>query len=113
MGMRDQSWCSSCGAGMLYTEDENVTCYRCDQEEYNKLETRSSKFMEYMKLHLISLSQDSEELQSKMNLIDDLDSDEYKDMEIEDVSLNGQIIATRHLLSVATDIMNSSNERYE
>ena len=75
--------------------------------------SKSSHFLEYMKLHLISLEQDSEELQSQMNLIDDLDSDEYKDMEIEDVSLNGQIIAAQHLLSVATDIMNSTNERYE
>ena len=95
MGMRDQSWCASCGAGMLYTEDEDVTCYRCDEEEYNKLETRSSKFIEYMKLHLISLNQDFEgdyNIQSKINI-------------------QGQIIATEHLLSVATDIMNSTNER--
>jgi hypothetical protein len=42
-----------------------------------------------------------------------MDSSEYETLEIEDISLNGQIIATRHLLSVATDIMNSSNERYE
>ena len=50
--------------------------------------TKSSKFMEYMKLHLISLNQDKD-------------------------NLNGQILATEHLLSVATDIMNSTNERYE
>jgi len=94
MGMRDQSWCASCGAGMLYTEDENVTCYRCDQEEYNKIETKSSKFLEYMKIHLISLNQDLEgdyNVQSKINI-------------------QGQIMATEHLLSVATDIMNN-NER--
>ena len=97
MGMRDQSWCSSCGAGMLYTEDEDVTCYRCDQEEYNKLETRSSKFIEYMKIHLISLNQDFD---GKYNT-------ETK------IHIQGQIDATRHLLSVATDIMNSTNERYE
>ena len=97
MGMRDQSWCASCGAGMLYTEDEDVTCYRCDKEEYNKLETRSSKFIEYMKLHLISLNQDLEKdynVQSKINI-------------------QGQIMATEHLMSVASDIMNSTNERYE
>jgi len=95
MGMRDQSWCASCGAGMLYTEDENVTCYRCDQEEYNKIETKSSKFLEYMKIHLISLNQDLEadyNVQSKINI-------------------QGQIMATEHLLSVATDIMNETNER--
>jgi len=94
--MYDQSWCSSCGAGMLYTEDENVTCYRCDQEEYNKIETKSSKFLEYMKIHLISLNQDLENA---------LQGEGYD-------YLKGQIQATEHLLSVATDIMNETNERY-
>jgi len=49
-----------------------------------------------MKLHLISLNQDLEgeyNIQSKINI-------------------QGQIMATEHLLSVATDIMNNSNERY-
>jgi hypothetical protein len=75
--------------------------------------TKSSAFLEYMKIHLISLEQDSQELQKQMSLIDDMESDEYESIDIEDISLNGQIIATRHLLSVATDIMNSTNERYE
>ena len=100
MGMRDQSWCASCGAGMLYTEDENVTCYRCDQEEYNKIETKSSKFLEYMKIHLISLEQDKDETVSTVG-------DESIDWHF----IEGQIVATKHLLSVATDIMNSTNER--
>jgi len=55
---------------------------------------------EYMKLHLLSLEQDSEKLKSEMNLIEDMNSDEYWDLEIEDISLNGQMIATSHLLSV-------------
>ena len=40
-----------------------------------------------------------------------MDSKDYQSLEIEDISLNGQITATRHLMSVATDIMNNSNER--
>ena len=76
--------------------------------------TKSSAFLEYMKLHLISLEQDSEKIQDEMSQFEyNMDSDEYETLEIEDISLNGQIIATRHLLSVATDIMNNSNERYE
>ena len=59
--------------------------------------TKSSYFLEYMKLHLISLNQD---LESNLNV-------ESK------INIQGQIMATEHLLSVATDIMNSSNERYE
>ena len=76
--------------------------------------TKSSYFLEYVKLHLTSLEQDLEKIQEEMSHFEyNMDSDEYETLEIEDISLNGQIIATRHLLSVATDIMNSSNERYE
>ena len=57
--------------------------------------TKSSRFMEYMKLHLISLNQDMD-----------------KDLNVESkINIQGQIMATEHLLSVATDIMNASNER--
>ena len=59
--------------------------------------TRSSRFIEYMKIHLISLNQDLD-----------------KDLNVESkINIQGQIMATEHLLSVATDIMNNSNERYE
>jgi hypothetical protein len=57
--------------------------------------SKSSRFLEYMKLHLISLEQDLEMNPESINVID----------------IPGQIEATRHLLSVATDIMNSYNER--
>jgi len=57
--------------------------------------TKSSRFLEYMKLHLISLNQDMD-----------------KDLNVESkINIQGQIMATEHLLSVATDIMNSTNER--
>jgi len=59
--------------------------------------TKTSRFLEYMKLHLISLEQDLEKNPKSINVVD----------------IPGQIEATRHLLSVATDIMNSTNERYE
>jgi hypothetical protein len=58
-------------------------------------QTKSSYFLEYMKLHLISLNQDLD-----------------KDLNVQSkINIQGQIMATEHLLSVATDIMNSSNER--
>jgi len=69
--------------------------------------TKSSKFIEYMKIHLISLNQDLEECMYVWRT----DRDNHDSSKID--YLNGQIIATRHLLSVATDIMNSTNERYE
>ena len=65
-----------------------------------------NQLVEYMKLHIISLEQNSEKIESQMNeFVEDFESDEYKELEIEDISTNGQIIATRHLLSVATDIL--------
>ena len=57
--------------------------------------TKTSRFLEYMKLHLISLEQDLEENPASIHVVD----------------IEGQIYATKHLLSVATDIMNNSNER--
>ena len=75
--------------------------------------TKSSHFLEYMKLHLISLQQDADKIQAEMDTYEEMESNEYQALEIEHISLNGQYIATPHLLSVATDIMNSSNERYE
>lgn len=107
--MRDQSWCASCGAGMLYTEDENATCYKCDQEEYNKLETRYSKFMEYAKLHFISLMQDLESLEERMEKIDPNCKD-YAELDFEFNWVSGQITATRHLMSVASDILGIQTE---
>ena len=59
--------------------------------------TKSSRFLEYMKLHLISLEQDKDKLSI---------NDEHSRCVVA-----GQIEATRHLLSVATDIMNETNER--
>ena len=55
-------------------------------------QTKSSKFLEYMKIHLISLEQDLESNPESINVID----------------IPGQIYATEHLLSVATDIMNDN-----
>ena len=78
------------------------------------LMTKSSQFMEYIKLHELSLLQDAEKLQNIFNTYEgDFDTDEYREYEVADIINTGELIATRHLLSVATDIMNAStNERY-
>ena len=57
-------------------------------------------FHEYIKLHLISLEQDSEAIQKAMDNYSNYEDDEYRELEIEDISTNGQIIATNHLLGV-------------
>ena len=77
----------------------------------NAYEQRSHQVINYMKLHLISLQQDSEKLEEQMSQFEyNMDSDEYKDLEIMDISVNGQIIATAHLLSVAADILGIQTE---
>lgn len=63
----------------------------------------SNKLIEYMKLHLISLEQDSAHIEKAMNEYSNYEDDEYRQLEIEDISTNGQIIATRHLLEVANE----------
>lgn len=76
--------------------------------------TKSSAFIEYVKLHLISLEQDAVMIQNNMDsFTGDLDSDAYRELEIADIVNTGEMAATQHLLSVALDIMKSSNERYE
>jgi hypothetical protein len=66
---------------------------------------RKTKLIEYAKLHLISLDQDSEKLWNAMDLIDDLESDEYEQLNIQDISIGGQIIATRHLLQAMEEML--------
>jgi hypothetical protein len=59
--------------------------------------TKSSHFIEYMKLHRLSLIQDLESVIKGQGY-----TEEY---------LRGAIGCIDHLLSVATDIMENSNER--
>ena len=68
--------------------------------------SKSSHFLEYIRIHLISLNQDLEDAKNN----EPLNEDEYYES---DAFYMGAIEATEHLLSVATDIMNSPSERYE
>jgi hypothetical protein len=67
--------------------------------------TLINQLIEYMKIHMISLEQDWQLARDGAPLKDDEydPSDDY---------FEGAIDAVGHLLSVATDIMNDSNERY-
>jgi hypothetical protein len=71
--------------------------------------TKSSKFMEYMKIHLISLEQDLENISQEMELLDP-ESKACKELDYEYNHMAGQILTARHFLSVATDIMNETKE---
>lgn len=65
----------------------------------------SNSLIEYMKLHLISLEQDSAHLEKAMDEYENYEDDAYRELEIEDISNNGQIIATMHLLQVAEEML--------
>jgi hypothetical protein len=69
----------------------------------------SNSLIEYMNLHLISLMQDTDKLENEMETLDPASKD-WEQLDIEMISLNGQIIATRHLMSVADDILGIQTE---
>ena len=65
-----------------------------------------TQFVEYAKLHLISLEQDASKLTKLLDEYSgDLDSDEYRNFELDDTINTGEMAATMHLLSVAQDIL--------
>lgn len=62
------------------------------------------ELIEYIKLHELSIRQDCDK---QFGHLEDLDEGQGLDFNF----LQGQIEACEHLLSVALDIMNSTNER--
>jgi hypothetical protein len=72
----------------------------------NAYEIRAHQVVEYIKLHETSLLQDADKLANLLeNFEGDLDSDEYRGLEIEDMNNTGELYATRHILSVVADIL--------
>jgi diadenosine tetraphosphate (Ap4A) HIT family hydrolase len=74
-------------------------------------EASAKQIIEYLKIHLISLYQDSEFLEKQMDEYINYEDDDYRTLEIEDISNNGQIIATQHILSVVADILGINLEK--
>jgi hypothetical protein len=65
---------------------------------------RTGQLIEYIKLHVISLEQDLENIAQEMEELDP-ESKQSKDLDFEYNHMAGQILSARHLLSVATDIL--------
>ena len=103
--MYDESWCSSCGCSQPYSPDE-VTCGGCATESAHR---HSTKLIEYIKLHKISLEQDLEKLSNQMEEMDPNCKD-YAYLDIEYNWTSGQLTATDHLLSVGSDILGIQTE---
>lgn len=64
------------------------------------------EFLAYIKLHLLSLEQDSIKFDKLMGEATEYDTDEYRELEMEDTINTGEMRATMHLLAVGTDILN-------
>lgn len=65
---------------------------------------RKTKLTEYIKLHVISLEQDLENIASEMEMLDP-ESKAHKELDFEYNHWAGQLLATRHILSVVEDIL--------
>jgi len=71
---------------------------------YGLRDILTNRLIEYMNIHLISLMQDSESLEDRMEKLDPNCKD-YAELDFEFNWVSGQITATRHLLSVAHDML--------
>ena len=103
MGMYDESWCASCGAGLPYSE-EDVTCGECVTEDTDKSKIT---LINYIRLHILSLQQD---LENELYLFR-TNRDNHDTSKID--YLNGQLVASMHLLSVVHDILGETNNEGE
>ena len=65
---------------------------------------RKTKLVEYIKLHVISLEQDLENISQEMESLDP-ESKLSKELDFEYNHWSGQLLATRHILSVVEDIL--------
>jgi hypothetical protein len=65
-----------------------------------------NQLIEYMKIHLISLEQDLENISQEMEELDP-ESKACKELDFEYNHVSGQILLARHFLSVAADMIDS------
>jgi len=107
--------CEECKCSTYLNEETDMyscenECPCCNDPDYESDWDTHLRIMnqvrEYVKLHFISLNQDNDRIQQELNDIEDMDSDEYKFKEIEDVSISGQIIATCHILKYLDEVAN-------
>jgi len=68
--------------------------------------TTLNYLIEYMRIHLISIEQDLEDISNQMESLDPASKD-YNELDFEYNHLSGQRMVTAHYLSVADDRMKS------
>lgn len=67
---------------------------------WTKREEPMDTLIEYLKIHIISLEQDLEDISNQMESLDPASKD-YTELDFEYNHISGQSLATRHILSVA------------
>ena len=93
----------SCESGCACCNDPD---YESDWDQHVRI---MKQIREYVKLTHLSLMQDSDEIQKQLDKYgfeDDMESDEYRQLEIQDIYLNGKIIATDHILKYLDGVAN-------
>ena len=68
-----------------------------------------NKLIEQIMAHLIDLEEESAHLEKALDAYSNYEDDAYRDLEIEDISTNGQIMATRYILEIARKIERDQN----
>ena len=93
--------------GMYSCENECPCCNDPEWESDWDTHVRIMKQVtEYLKLYKLSLDQDSEKIWNAMDQIDDLESDEYEELNIQDIRNGGEIAATNHILKYIEEVTN-------
>ena len=63
-----------------------------------------NQLIEYIKIHIISLEQDLEQISNEMEALDPASKD-YNELDFEYNHMSGQLLSARHILSVANGIL--------
>jgi hypothetical protein len=71
----------------------------------NAYEIRSHQVVDYLKKYIAELEEADKTIQKSLDDIFDLGSDMYRELEIEDISNTGELMATRKILSVVSGIL--------
>lgn len=112
--------CEECKCSAYWNEELNQYscengCACCNDPDYESDYDAHLRIMktirEYAKLHILSLEQDSQKVKEEMSKWDfAIGSDEYQTLEIEDISLNGQMIGASYILRYINELDKSLYE---
>lgn len=112
------SMCEECKCSTYYNEE--LDTYACENDcpcchdpnwesDWDTHLRIMKQVREYVNIYLISLRQDSEELQEQLDSVV-IDADEFDELNIQDIRLNGQMSAASHILDYIDNLQYDSVE---